>query len=328
MVPSAIVVLPAWPVTANGKVDRHSLPVPGRSSKRKYRAPQTPQEESLCEIFAEVLKSKQVGADDDFFELGGHSLLAVRLLMQIERRTKKKLPLAAIFQHSSPAALAELFREPVISRAPVVEMKKGTSGLPLFFLPGAGGSASVLLDLARHLPPDDPFFVLQDPAFDESDAGKDSIEAMAAEYIECVQQKQPAGPYLLGGWSVGGLIAFEMARQLRAQNQTIPLLALVDSYPLAASVRSREEDDAELFKSFLITSGFLPHHMRQIRDRSLTLEQALAHALQIGTEANVLPPGMPADAMGRFFSIYRRHVMAGRGFKPSSIDLTMHVWRA
>jgi thioesterase domain-containing protein len=185
-----------------------------------------------------------------------------------------------------------------------------------------------LRELARHLSPEDSFFVFQDPAFDEPDAGKDSIEAMALDYVECMQQKQPAGPYLLGGWSVGGLIAFEMARQLRAQNQTVTLLALVDSYPPAASMRSREGDDAVLFKSFLLNNGFLPHHIKQIRKHSRTLEQALRYALQVGTKANLLPPELPAEAIRRFFSIYRRYVLAGRGFKLPSVDLTAHLWRA
>ncbi len=344
MQPATIVALEKWPLTPNGKIDRANLPEPEsmETMPREESQPQTPETKLLCEIWKEVLKIKTVGIHDDFFRLGGHSLLATQLVSRIKRAFHLEVPLRVLFeaptvieqaawieaQRREQSTPVTQFQDQAISRAQAIEMKKGTLALPLFFVPGAGGGLSTLRQLADHLSPEDSFFVFQDPAFDEPNAGKDSIEAMAAEYVECMQQRQPAGPYLLGGWSVGGLIAFEMARQLLARNQTVNLLALVDSYPPAASTSSREEDDAVLLKSFLLTNGFLPHHLKQIRKHSRSLEQGLRHALRIGRKANVLPPDLPAEAIKRFFGIYRRYVLAGRSFKLPSVDLTAHLWRA
>jgi amino acid adenylation domain-containing protein len=232
MVPSAFVTLDALPLTPNGKVDRRMLPVPEMvrpDLEKAFVAPRDMLELQLTTIWEQVLGLQSVGVRDNFFELGGHSLLVVRLFAQIERVFGKNLPLATLFQAPTVEQLANILRreEGAASWPSLVAIQSGGSNRPFFCIPGNLGNVFVDLgDLVRHLGPDQPVYGLQDGIQNPS-----QIEALAAHYVDEIRSVQPEGPYLLGGVCSGGVVAFEMARQLQAEGQKVALLALIEPPP-------------------------------------------------------------------------------------------------
>jgi amino acid adenylation domain-containing protein len=236
MVPSSFVMLDALPLTASGKLNRRALPAPAELRDRSVvtcAAPTTPVEQSLAAIWTEVLGVNALGVNDNFFDLGGHSLLAVHLFAQIEKEFGKRLPLATLFQSPTIAELATALQEDSpASWSSLVPIQSQGSRAPFFCVHAVGGNVLEYYDLARHLGEDQPFYGLQSRGLDGTQSPHQRIDEMAAHYIKEIRELQPHGPYSIGGRSLGGIIAYEMACQLSAQGEKVALLALLDSYPV------------------------------------------------------------------------------------------------
>lgn len=248
MIPSAFVTLGELPLTANGKVDRSALPDPHENlSETVFVAPRTPFEETLAKVWARVLRLDRVGVHDNFFELGGHSLLAVRLAREIEIALNKTLPPAMLFQFPTVEQVAGAVGErnlPALS--PLVPVRSTGSKPPLFFVHGDYGYGHFPTYLKR----DRPFYGLAQH-LEGRVLRHTSVEQIAAYYVSKVRTVQPAGPYFIGGHSVGALIAFEMAQQLRRDGEPIAMLVLLEAATKeqeaaadAASVGSKRRDSA------------------------------------------------------------------------------------
>jgi amino acid adenylation domain-containing protein len=246
MIPSAFVFLDSLPLTASGKVDRKALPAPQsgrRDSESGYVTPQTPAQKVLCEIFAQVLGIEKTGIHDDFFNLGGNSLLAVRLLHRIEEEFQKSLPLATLFKTRTVAQLCKLVtsEEHDVPYSPLVQIRSGGSGPPLFILPGVGGHSMVFSALASRLDVDRAVYGLELQGLDGKEPPHETIQEMASHFINLIRSVQPQGPYYLAGYSLGGRVAFEMAIQLKEQGQQISMLAMIAAtapgYPRTSSYR-------------------------------------------------------------------------------------------
>jgi len=234
MMPAVFVPLEAMPLMLNGKIDRRALPAPERirpELEKAFVAPRDALEVQLTHLWEEILNVKPVGVRDNFFELGGHSLAAVRLFALIESRLGKRLPLAAVFQAATIEHLATIFRQHVTSAAQssLVAIQSGGSKRPLFLIHPAGGHVFPYVHLAQCLGLDQPCYGLQAKGLEEGQELHTRIEDMATYYIKALQTVQPEGPYTLGGWSMGGVVAFEMAQQLHAQGQRVAFLALLDA---------------------------------------------------------------------------------------------------
>ena len=239
MVPAAFMSLEALPLTPNGKVDRRALPAPAvtrHSEEETYVAPILKIQHQLVQIWEELLDVRPIGMRDNFFSLGGHSLLAAQMVARVEQVCGKKLPLAALYAGATIEHLTDvLVKEEETgtakengSPARVVAVQAGGSKRPFFFLHGDWyGGGFYCLNLARSLEPDQPFYVLEPYEFDRRGTPP-AFEEMAAAHIEEMRTVQPEGPYLLGGFCNGGLVAYEMARQLHAQGQVVNLLVLID----------------------------------------------------------------------------------------------------
>ena len=235
MLPAAFVFLESLPLTPNGKVDRKALPEPDKTANVEihYEAPRGPTEEKLAEIMASLLRLPKVGRADDFFALGGYSILAVSLFNEIERMFGKRIPIATLFRAPTVAALAvELDAEHVsekkwVSLVPIQPVGKK----PRFFcVHGAGGNILLYRDLVRSLGTDYPFYGLQSQGLDKQTKPLTTVEEMAERYLEEIRALQPEGPYCLGGYCLGGTIAYEMAQQLHQEGHEVALLALFDTY--------------------------------------------------------------------------------------------------
>jgi amino acid adenylation domain-containing protein len=239
MVPSAFVLISALPLTPNGKVDRKALPAPEHwqsETKDGCAPPRTPLEEKLVSVWSEVLRNPGVGVHDDFFELGGDSLLAVRLCARMEQALNLKLPLHLMFTARTveevAASIVSSNQNCASAKSSIIPCRIGGTKAPIFAAP-PDVELEVLLvfrNLTRRLEPEQPMYTF---AKLDSDREWTSLEELAANYVKDLREFQPRGPYHLIGWSLGGMIAFEMACQLRAQNQAVGLLGLLDSGNLA-----------------------------------------------------------------------------------------------
>jgi len=233
MRPASINLLKALPRTPNGKIDRRSLPEPQatRALSQEPVLPGNENEQRLANIWSSVLGIEAVDTSADFFEMGGTSLLAARLMISIETEFGKRLSLSALFQAPTIAQQAKLL-EQNDSREydfrQVVRMQPNGSKTPLIAIHNTG---VYFYHLSKRLGPEQPLIALQtfDPSINRPELPK-TVEAIAAEYVQLIQQFQPQGPYALVGWCVGGIVAFEVARQLSQINYEIKLLALIDSW--------------------------------------------------------------------------------------------------
>ncbi|HEX6881168.1 MAG TPA: thioesterase domain-containing protein, partial [Terriglobales bacterium] len=220
------------PKMTSGKIDRHALIARGFPRAAAALPPRNETERELLHIFEELFEMQSLGVDNGFFQLGGHSLLAVELMARIEKQFGRRLPLAAIFQGDTVADLAVKLREPASEQSsPLILLERGGPGTPFFFVHPVGGTILQYRALARGLGVQRPFYALQSPALEGNPLPPDiSIEALARSYLDAVRTAVPKGPYLLGGWSFGGLVAFEMAQALRHTGEEVALLALLDSH--------------------------------------------------------------------------------------------------
>jgi amino acid adenylation domain-containing protein/FkbH-like protein len=236
MIPAVFLMLEKLPLTPNGKVDRKALPAPERARpelEKQYAAPRNPEEVQLVTIWENVLGVQPIGIEDKFFELGGHSLLAVKLLGQIEKAFAKKLRVATIFQAPTVAQLAAILREEAGENQPtsIVEIQPEGRQSPLFLVHGAGGGMFWgYVNLSRHLGLQQPIYGFKSRGLDGFEEFP-SLEEMAAHYIADLRRVQPSGPYQIGGYCFGGIVAYEMARQLAEQNEHVSLLALFNCAP-------------------------------------------------------------------------------------------------
>ncbi|HLJ26266.1 MAG TPA: thioesterase domain-containing protein, partial [Candidatus Angelobacter sp.] len=213
--------------------------------EQEYVGPRNATEETLCRLWQEVLRRERVGIHDNFFRIGGHSLLAVQVISRIKSAFSVEIPLSVLFTAPTVARMAEhiaAVNGPDRSQSsPVlVNIQPHGSLRPFFCVHAVGGQVISYGELSQELGQEQPFYGLQSPPanlFPDSDV---SIEQMATLYNREIRSVQPVGPYLLGGWSMGGLVAWEMARQLTKEGETVGLLALIDTTPPS---RYLEADD-------------------------------------------------------------------------------------
>jgi amino acid adenylation domain-containing protein len=250
MIPSVFVTLDSLPLTPNGKVDKRALPEPERVRKDRDQtalAPRDELESQLLQMWESILGLKSLGVNENFFELGGHSLLAVRLMHSIEQRFGKRLPITTLLDASTVEQLAALLRKENWSPAwcSLVPIQGSGTRPPFFCVHGIGGTVLRFHDLAHFLGNDQPVYGLQAQGLDDQRPCHRRIEDMAGHYINELQIAQPEGPYYLGGYSFGGMVALEMAHQLKSEGHQVGLVVLLDTFP--AGVKS----GFSLFRKYL-----------------------------------------------------------------------------
>ncbi|MGD8823018.1 MAG: amino acid adenylation domain-containing protein, partial [Anaerolineales bacterium] len=234
MLPNRYFILDKIPLTSTGKIDRSALSggaYEELSDSGGYVAPRDPLESQIAAIWEQILGVQPVGRNDNFFDLGGHSLLALQLLSALRIATGVDLSVAALFQAPTVAKQARLIkkREWKPSGLALIPIQEGGRGKPIFFVHWAGGSVLVYRKLIQLLDPTLRIYGLQAYGMDRSVRPHTRIEQMAAHYVSEIRELQPKGPYYLAGASMGGSIAFEMARQLRDDGEEVGLVALFDT---------------------------------------------------------------------------------------------------
>ena len=234
MVPATIAVLEAMPLTPNGKIDRRALTELAGENQSSHAelGDDGSLSAKIAAIWREVLE-RPVGLTDNFFELGGHSLLAAKMMHQVGQIVGRPLPLAMLLQAPTIEQLSAALQGNGLARfwSSIVAIQPEGKNPPFFCIHGVGGNVVGFRDLGRRMGPTHPFYGLQARGLDGSQPCLRSVEEMAAQYLQDIRSVQPEGPYFLGGYSFGGLVAYEMARRLTSQGEQVAFLALFDTSP-------------------------------------------------------------------------------------------------
>jgi amino acid adenylation domain-containing protein len=334
MLPSSVVLLEAFPLTANGKVDRRSLAstvLDRDEQERVMIAPRNTIEVQIANIFVSVLGINNISVTDDFFLLGGHSLSAMRALSRLQKSFGQTLSLSTFFQGATVEQLARCLtsNQGTIHTSPIVSIQPEGTRPPFYCVHSAGGDVFCYVELASELGKDQPLY-----AFEESFLSKDwqpcmDVRQIATKYIQFLREQQPRGPYFLGGYSFGGSIAFEMACQLQQQGEEIALLALFDaaapsSFP---SDFLENEDDTRIITWFTETllnrcskDLYLPKMLSETELRQIPMEEQWEYLLSVARAVNYISGEDASSLLQRRFQIYRNHVHATKTYLPETVS--------
>ncbi|WP_299124662.1 non-ribosomal peptide synthetase [uncultured Winogradskyella sp.] len=234
MIPHEFHLISEFPTTLNGKVDRKALLNNSRKQSQiaDYTAPRTKTEQTVSEIWCKSLNKEKIDIHSDFFELGGHSIIAVKVIASVENIMGKKLPLSALMVHPTIEKLSTFIDGDIEKEtwSSLVSIKTEGNKTPLYVVHGAGHNILFFNSTAKHLDNNQPVYGLQSKGLNKNDKPHDKIEEMASHYISEILQKNPEGPYALAGYSFGGIVAYEMARQLLAQGKKVETVVLIDTY--------------------------------------------------------------------------------------------------
>jgi amino acid adenylation domain-containing protein len=231
MIPSHYITVEGFPLNSSGKVDRKALPTPRRQLAEDRAEPETPTEAMLISLYAAVLGTTIIGATDSFFDLGGNSLTAMRLVTMISRETEVDVGVSSVFLHPTPRRLAAAISRsvPLAGSGPLVTLSSGKAESPLFLVHAIGGTVSAYASLGQELADTFTVYGLESPALSDGGVVASSLADLVADYAQRILAVQPAGPYALAGWSMGGVIAFEIAQRLEQAGAEVGLLVLLDA---------------------------------------------------------------------------------------------------
>ena len=368
MVPSVFMVLDSLPLTNNGKIDRRSLPLPDQTKpelEKIFVAPRNSIEKLLIETWTEIFKFEKIGIHDNFFELGGNSFLALQLISKINQKLKtnqelkinqkfdKNISLSKIFQYPTVAELAvkitqnsdnSLVSSSLISRYLVPIQVKGTQP-PLFCIHPAGGQVMVYQHLAAYLGTDRPIIGIQSGALDRPEQEHTTIDDMAIEYTQAIYQYQSHSPYYLMGWSMGGVIAVNVAKELEKQGHKVAFVGLVDSFLISDSLLNNAKNHAKNFNKrdpfmelALVFGGTFfdafialdPVEQQELREELINLNshQRLQRIMIWGQKRNLLPTDISIDILEKQLAIAEIHDRLLKVHRSPQIEAPLHVWWA
>lgn len=332
LVPGRFEWLEALPRTPSGKrADAVLAALPLSTAPAARVEPRDGHEMVIAGLMADALGVPDVGVLDDFFALGGTSLTAVRLIVGIEGRYGITVPMSALAAGASVADLARRVRHRSPAPAdPVVALQPAGDRAPLFLVHPIGGTVLCYSDLARHLPTGQPLYALQASGIEAGTVPTDSVPQMAADYLRAIRRVQPHGPYHIGGWSLGGLIGFEMARQLSEQGEDIGSLILIDTMTLRPGADT--EVTAQQLRSYFLAELLWTAVGSDTAATALpdidSDEAALDHILTVAVEHRVLPGTAAREQLRRLFETFRACWRAGAQYRPTRCDVDAALFRA
>ncbi|TQM32345.1 amino acid adenylation domain-containing protein [Nocardia bhagyanarayanae] len=318
MVPQSIMLIDEVPLSPVGKLDREALPEPVFSASGGYRAPSNPVEAVLCAAFESVLGAERVGADDAFFELGGNSLLATKVVAQV-RAEGIDLPVQVMFGEATPAAIAarlagsdgaaSAMAGALGAVLPIRPTAPGRQA-PLFCVHPAIGLSWCYSGLLAHLSPDRPLYGLQSPHV-AGEEGFSTIGEAADYYVAHIKSVQAEGPYHLLGWSLGGLIAHEIAVRLQESGDEVALLAMMDSYQLS---------DELLEHAIPGVADIIAEFGSDLGDDELDPAMSLLDAAELLRSRPGAFAALTVEHLERLYTGYTNGTELAHGFQPRTFD--------
>ncbi len=290
MIPSQVVVLKSLPILLNGKINYKALPEPEKNatpSPKSKEKPTSTEEIKLLNLWKELLDFADLSINDNFFEVGGNSLLAMRLITRVNKEMNVSLPLITLFHHPTIKLLASSIKTPTKQKtnSSAVLMKGQGTKTPFFCVHPVGGNILCYNNLAKHWSDDRPLYALQARGFEGKERPLKSIKSIAREYIKSIKKIQKNGPYLIGGWSFGGHVASEIARQLVEQGDAIRVLVLIDT-----SANIDEFRKIDINSESALYSELLDHYSVNTNNdhQDLSPKERLIQLLEWGDQKKVL----------------------------------------
>ncbi|MFC8046863.1 amino acid adenylation domain-containing protein [Nocardia sp. NPDC057353] len=339
MVPSRFTWVAELPTTPSGKRDDAALralaaAAPEQAGER--REPSDEYERSAVELLAEFAGLREIGPDDDFFAAGGTSIGAMRVVLGLSRRWGAEVPLDAFVGAPTAAGLAALLRSGSVRRTfdPLVPItvpaaeRRGKA--PVFLVHPIGGNVLCYLALARHLDPERPVYALQAAGAEPGSTPEKSIAGMAAAYLEAVRRVRPNGPYHLAGWSFGGTVALEMARQLPATE--VAGVTLLDTMALRRLQHREQIAEEQLIRWFFLEliwyargeEAVLTEFEPEVRGAEALFDVVLAEAIESG----ILPAESSPQAIRRLYDVFHANYVALLEYELTPVDRDITLLRA
>jgi thioesterase domain-containing protein len=335
MIPNAFVFLDAIPLTATNKVDRKALPAPERQAST-YLAPATAMEQTVAKVWQDILGLERVGAGDNFFELGGHSLLGIQLMARLGQTLHLDLPHRLVLDAPVLADMAANIQGRLIPNGFASQSKENSllalntqiQGRPLFCIHPMDGSATCYKALAMELQKTCPVYGIESPVRLGLVKPFETAEAMAADYLQLIQAKQPHGPYRLLAWSFGGVIAHEMARQLALLGESVDWVCLLDSVAPVAVNNNYPRQEAGYLSMANTFEKMMPEEHRRSQHMLHSGEDALLQytvdILRQGAEFK----DVKRSDIEKFLEIYLSHLNIMLRYRPARLAYDICLIRA
>ncbi|MDJ0836975.1 MAG: amino acid adenylation domain-containing protein [Acidobacteriota bacterium] len=331
MVPAHLVVVPKFPTTPSGKIDRQALaemtPTEAAATVETDTTPPRDHHElQMTAIWERLLGVHPIGIHADFFDLGGHSILAIHLMSEIKTVFGRKLSLASLFQNPTVERLARLLHDETGDAEDIlVTLQSEGKAEPLYVTHPIGGNVLCYRDLAYHLGADRPVYGIQATAL-EAGKGLDNLEAMARHYVQRVRAQQPRGPYFLLGWSFGGSIAFEMARVLVEAGQEIGGLMLLDTpIPLTGP------PDEDMLPGLLLRELHIhygPHIPITVEIlKQYEGEEQVAFVMDLARRAGIVTEELDEERIRRLLWVYRNNFKSLVEYRPKPVEVPIQFFQ-
>ena len=336
-IPSRWASVTDFKLTERGKLDRRSLPDAflTASSHSSSGPPATPTEKWLAEVWSNLLGVRTIGRDESFFELGGHSLAALKLFANITREWKVRVPMAVLIQAPTLRLLAKRIDQKISNHSKshhgesiVVPVRPEGNLPPLFCIHGGDGGVFFYRDLAEVFPLGRPLLAIESPALSaDQEVAPVPVEITAAEYILALREFQPVGPYHLAGYSYGGLLVYEIARQLIEAGDTIAFVGLFDT--INPDIPIREYSLIERFQVFWDAHHHLgwPVKIRRLISR---FSEGISTHIQVRLETRSVKNSKKSEphSTQRMLQVRESHWQSRQAFRPSPIDCHVCLFKS
>jgi amino acid adenylation domain-containing protein len=333
MVPEEFVGMERFPLTPNGKIDKKALPkfsLKTSATSSTQALPLTANEKIVAEIWSRTLGLKDLKSSDDFFELGGHSLLAMKVMVSIEKRTGKRLPLASLFDNSTIEKMALQLDDQGVNDQErkrwncIVPIKPTGTKKPLFLVHGGGLNVLLFKSLAEHFDEEQPVYGIQAVGMNYQVEMPTTMTGFAGKYVEEILEVDPVGPYYIAGYSMGGLFAFEMTELLQSMGKEVKFTGIIDtSTKDGTELNGARGITKKLKRQFYKVPFFVKTLVNHPTDTMLHQVKFLKRSLRI-----IGMVDLDADKYG--FSEYEKTIFKHYGkayrkynLKPSNIEVTL-----
>lgn len=337
MIPADFVSLEQLPITPNGKIDRNALPKPDTllvQESGDRQPPVSPMEKLITTIWADALGMEVMGIDSDFFELGGHSMIAIQVMTRLEKEVGRRLPLSTLLTYPTIRKLAQLLEEdkPATKWKSLVPIKPEGSKVPIYVIHGIGLNLLNFSSLVAYMDAEQPIYGLQARGLDGIDEPLDDMEEIARFYNKELLEQNPSGPYAIAGYSFGGYVALEMARQLKEMGKEVKMLAMFDTNAQESETKYSKTSwlIRKVFRQFpkmiWVTRSLIQQPVQTLQYQQHYVERQINNLLQLlGIRREQPPVDVEIDLLSH---IIEKHEIAYQNYTMKPYDGVIDLFKA